>query len=46
MDPFNKHGLILIDPRIDSYHVSIKVWEEITYPFPKFNAAQLKIANV
>ena len=35
---FGCHGLTLIPARI-SNHNHYKVWEEITYPFPKFNSA-------
>ena len=35
-DRLYKHGLALIPARI-SNHMSSKVWENITYPFPNFN---------
>ena len=35
---FYEHGLDSIRPGI-SNHMSSKVWDEITYPFPSFNGA-------
>ena len=42
--PFYYHGLIII-PTWISNHMPNKVWDEITYPFPKFNSSTLKFAN-
>ena len=40
--PFYKHGLTLITAWI-SNHMSSKVWEEITHPFPNFNGATVEV---
>ena len=34
---FDQHGLVLIAAWI-SNHMSDKVWDDITYPFPNFNS--------
>ena len=39
--PFYLHGLTLILAWI-SNHMPNKVWEEITYPFPKFNVVTIE----
>ena len=40
--PFYWHGLTLI-PTWISYHMSRKVWVEITYPFPNFNGCTIGV---
>ena len=40
--PFYKHGLTLI-PAWISNHMSSKVWDEITYPFPNFNGCPVEV---
>ena len=40
--PFYQHGLTLIPIWISNY-IQYKVWDEITYPFPNFNGANIGI---
>ena len=41
-DHFYYHGLTLI-PAWISNHMSSKVWDEITYPFPNFNGCTVEV---
>ena len=44
-DLFYYHGLTLIPARV-SNHMPNNVWDEITYPFLKFNSCTLKFGNI
>ena len=41
---FHLHGFTII-PAWISNHMPIKVWDEITYPFPNFNGCTIKICE-
>ena len=43
--PFNQHWFIL-SPAWISNHMSSKVWDEITYHFPNFNASTVEVYMV
>ena len=36
------HGLSLF-PALETNHIPLKVWDEITYPFPNFNGAVVEV---
>ena len=40
--PFYHHGLTLFPPWV-SNHLSSKMWDEITYPFPNFNGCIIEV---
>ena len=40
--PFNKHGLTFIQAWI-SNSIHYEIWDEITYPFPKFNGTATEV---